>query len=156
MKNEQLDHVVSDLRRHSTVRYTGTGPGDNAHIRVAKIPFRSSNKTKDEEALYRQMIKWGKAPRFLISPLVSSQDDDKSQMVGNGAQTTLNSFVVDHIRRLSLLNCSTEICNQPNLVVQVRFQCGGCCCGCFFLPFLLLVLFFTTKLIRKCGRISIS
>jgi hypothetical protein len=64
MKFEQLDHVVHDLKRHGPVRFTGTGPGDNAHIRVAKLPFRMSNKTKDEAVLNRQLLSFGRAPFF--------------------------------------------------------------------------------------------
>ncbi len=124
MKFEQLDHVVHDLYRHSTVRYTGTGPGDNAHIRVAKIPFRLSNKTKDEAVLNKQLLSFGSAPCFLNAPAISrwQRSSDNVSLVGRGTARVLNHFVVEQMRVLQKLGWDSTLVNQPNQAVRKLYH----------------------------------
>jgi hypothetical protein len=122
MKFEQLDHVVHDLKRHGPVRFTGTGPGDNAHIRVAKLPFRMSNKTKDEAALNRQMLSFGRAPFFLGE--LERERREKAQgpvFVGRGFLTLVNHVIVELMRRLKAQGWESETVNVPNDVMRLLF-----------------------------------
>jgi hypothetical protein len=119
MKFEQLDHAMHDLKRHGPVRYTGTGPGDNAHIRVAKLPFRMSNKTKDEAALNRQLLSFGRAPFFLgESELERREKAPGPVFVGRGFVTHVNHVIVELMRRLKAQEWDSETVNVPNNVMR--------------------------------------
>ena len=124
MKFEQLDHAVHDLYRHSTVRYTGTGPGDNAHIRVAKIPFRLSNKSKDEAVLNKQLLSFGSAPCFLTTPSIARRPRRQRsvELVGRGTSRVLNHFVVEQMRVLQKLGWDSAMANQPNEAVRTLYR----------------------------------
>jgi hypothetical protein len=119
MKFEQLDHVVHDLRRHGTVRYTGTGPGDNAHIRVAKIPFRASNKTKDEAALNLQLLAFGSAPSFLVRGAEQAGQEKRVGFVGEGGVCTLNFLIVLLARSMKAQNWEEDVVNQSLAVFHL-------------------------------------
>ena len=123
MKFEQLDHVVHDLRRHGPVRYTGTGPGDNAHIRVAKMPFRMSNKTKDENVLNRQLLSFGRAPFFVAEiALLPKAKQPGPTLVGRVSLSMVNHVVVALIRQLKGQEWDSEMANLPNNVMRSLFQ----------------------------------
>ncbi len=114
MKVEQLDHATADLLHQSTVAYTGTGPGDNALPRVAKIPFRSgSNKSKDQGALTRQLISFGAPPTFLV---VSGKVPVLKRLgfAGDGAASTFNAWIVQQTKLLRKQGWDTVTCNLPN------------------------------------------
>jgi len=114
MKTEQLDHVAPDLLHQSTVAYTGTGPGDNALPRVAKIPFRAgSNKSKDQEALTCQLMSFGEPPTFLrVARHVHVQK--RLGFAGDGASLTLNAWIVQQTKLLRKQGWDSVTCNLPN------------------------------------------
>lgn len=48
-----LDHPQLDIRRHCGPAYTGSGPGDHAHLEKSKRPFKFTSKTKVSAVLDR-------------------------------------------------------------------------------------------------------
>jgi len=126
-KFHAFDHITLDISRHSVPRYTGSGPGDHAHIAKAKKPFKMSSKSKNQNQLNKQLVEFGyAAPSFVQARAAKSRAGKKGSLQGKGRAELLNHYVVRQVRSLRNVGWATYECNMPVRALEsLRELCQG-------------------------------
>jgi hypothetical protein len=127
-KFHAFDHIALDICRHSVPRYTGSGPGDHAHIAKAKKPFKMSSKSKDQNQLNKQLVEFGYAAPSFVPAKAAKQPraGKKGSLQGKGRAELLNHYVVRQVRSLRNVCLGTYECNLPVRALEsLRELCQG-------------------------------
>jgi hypothetical protein len=117
-KFHNLDHVLIDIWNHGPTEYTGSGAGDQAHIRIVKDPFKFTDRTTDQNGLNGQLIMKGGKPQFIKERKKEKPHGRSSRFRGKGTESILNHFVLTQMRALRKQEYDLATLNAPCLAVK--------------------------------------